>query len=104
MGALPRARRARKRFYPAPKVPLGGFLECPPPRAALTARASAALLAVRADAAMVARETQVSGKAAQHRGVYTPALRLAVIRPRTGPNREKDIHIHPPATVERSMY
>ena len=29
MGALPRARRARKRFYPAPKVLLGGFLHKP---------------------------------------------------------------------------
>ena len=34
MGALPRVRRARKRFYPAPKVLLGGFIECPPTRCA----------------------------------------------------------------------
>ena len=36
-----------------------------------------------------------------HREFNTPALRLAVIRPRTDPNQEKNIHIHHSANAER---
>ena len=36
-----------------------------------------------------------------HREFSTPALRLAVIRPRTDPNQEKNIHTHHSANAER---
>ena len=36
-----------------------------------------------------------------HMEFNTPALRLAVIRPRTDPNQEKNMHIHHSANAER---